>query len=191
MLKSTKYDDNGLKFTDLNLFLLTSNNCKIELDSNIQICGRLKSCLVRSNSSEIAYLQFEGPTELQLDNQTLPGHTKEYHSQGYGTPVGYLQDFPFKSLAEFSQEDLIKIGIQLNKQVQLIYESGIVVDGILKQWQFYKWNNIEKIKILQFENCTVKKQENTNHNIQEEILFRPEWGMFDLAIGSKVIYASL
>jgi phenylalanine-4-hydroxylase len=61
------------------------------------------------------------------------------------------------------------------KPGRLEFESGVVVEGKLKNT--YKQNG--KTLIMSFENCTVK--------LGNEILFKPEWGTYDMACGEKIV----
>ena len=55
------------------------------------------------------------------------------------------------------------------------FESGVTVDGVLKSTQRTRRH---ELCLLSFEDCTVK--------FRDKVLFQPEWGTFDMAVGSKV-----
>ncbi|MFZ9595326.1 MAG: aromatic amino acid hydroxylase [Bdellovibrionia bacterium] len=134
-----------------------------QLDTGIQISGVLVGIL-QDESEMPRYLQFDGPTQLSYQDCELSGQGALSHQQGYGTP-----------LEDVTQEDLRKFGVTEGKRVFLRFSSGTSVEGkctrILRQGG--------RPILLSFENCTVQRG--------AEILFRPEWGTYDMACGSQVV----
>lgn len=164
---------------DLNQLMKSHSPSVVQLDSGLQIVGLLKSYQVVPGSMEISYLQFVGPTSLQHEGKILDGHNVDTHNQGFGTPVGFLKEYPFKSISNFSASDLNSVGIIPGQTVNLNYESGVHVHGVVDS---LIWQN-EKLVLIRFSNCTVSNA--------HETLFQPSWGYFDMSTGSKVTYASL
>jgi phenylalanine-4-hydroxylase len=144
----------------------------VELNSGIQITGQLDEVI--ELNSEASYLRFIGPSQLSHRDRILSGHTKDYHASGYGTAVGFLKSSPTKCVSDFTESDLKIHGIEVGKYVDLQYLSGVSVSG--KLTQILKVDS--KILCLSFDNCKV--------NIESQLLFDPEWGTYDLAIGSAV-----
>lgn len=136
----------------------------VELETGIQISGKCTNALLASDNKTIAYLQFQGPTQLCYQDQELPGHDKNYHSNGYGTAIGNLISSTWKEILQ-----------KMNQQVHLEFESGVTVNGTLKQ----KLEKDGKFLVVAFKNCTVK--------FKEQVLFEPAWGTYDLAVGQKVV----
>ena len=108
-------------------------------------------------------------------DQQLPGHGTDYHHEGFGSPVGYLKDSD-KALEDFSDSDLAARGIKNDTQCKITFTSGIEVNGIVRE--IHKRD--DKIQLIQFSDCAVKDQNG-------ELLFRPEWGVYDMAVGEKIV----
>ena len=132
----------------------------VQLNTGIQISGILNNFL-KSPSGEIAYLQFSGPTQLCFAEKQLAGHGPDYHKHGYGTPLGKLNSHLISDL---------KIG----SSYELLWDSGVKVTGKLIGLQSVENSPL----ILSFENadCTYN----------DKILFRPEWGTYDIVLGESV-----
>ncbi len=64
------------------------------------------------------------------------------------------------------------------KQTTIEFESGVMVQGKVVTG---KRNLQGKIVLICFENCTV--------SLDDRILFAPEWGVYDMAVGKAVISA--
>ncbi|MEK6555406.1 MAG: aromatic amino acid hydroxylase, partial [Bdellovibrionota bacterium] len=104
----------------------------IELNSGLQISGVLKSFKTISTAPDgISYIQLGGPTQLSYQNVLLKGHGKNYHAEGYGTPLGYLKGAS-KCLSEMSARELKVRGLIVGKPAELVYVSGVKVVGKLK-----------------------------------------------------------
>ena len=67
------------------------------------------------------------------------------------------------------------MGYDKNQNITLQFRSGVKVEGKIKS--FLEHN--EKIQIITFENCTVK--------FNDQILFKPEWGEYDMVCGVELI----
>ncbi len=162
LAKTMAYQKGGLDSVRKAIQAKTVNT--IELDSGLQISGRCSDVLLADGKNEMAYLKFEGPSQLAYRDVELPGHNKSYHSSGYGTALGPLKNQTWSSI--LTQE---------NKMVDLVFQSAVRVKGLLK-------NHLEmngQLILLSFENCSVQ--------FKNENLFEPAWGVYDLAIGEKVV----
>lgn len=131
----------------------------VEFENGLQVSGVLKKYL--SEGEKIVYLQFVGPTQISFNNNQLPGHGKDYHTQGYGTPVGPIKNFSLANL---------KIG----SPTELHYESGVFVKGTLKNIL----RATEKAVIVTLEKATC--------TYEGETLFQPEWGSYDIVLADHV-----
>jgi len=140
-------------------------------DSGLQVNGTFAT--VTSSDETIHYIQTSGPTSLSYQNKELENHSKNYHKDGFGSPVGKIKGITgvFHLLTD---DELHDKGIDIDKICKLEFESGVNVKGVLK--------NIirkdSKIILISFEECVVTYQ---NH-----ILFFPEWGTYDMAIGDEI-----
>jgi phenylalanine-4-hydroxylase len=132
----------------------------IQFDNNLQISGILKSFKMNAQK-QLAYIQLNGPSQISYADFQIVGHGKDYHQQGYGTPVGIPRNFNSENL---------KIG----EPCELQYESGVTVKGILTKMITLA----SDAHLLTLEEATCM--------FQREILFKPEWGAFDVVIAKNV-----
>jgi phenylalanine-4-hydroxylase len=126
------------------------------------------------NADRLTFIKTAGPSALAFNGRQLEGHGKEYHSSGFSSPVGKLKD-KTTPLEDFNEQDLEESGLVTGKSSQLTFESGIRLEGIVKDIL----KRGEKILIITFEQCTVKER---NGNL----LFMPDWGTYDMAVGEKI-----
>ena len=148
----------------------------IELSTGLQVSG-IFSNVIEGPQKEVAYIQLSGPTALANRDKELIGHSKKYHAEGFGSPIGRLKDSNL-AIEDMSPKDLERYGISEGEQVHLIFESGVEVIGTI----ITGTRNLQgKIMIISFTNCTVR--------YGEDFLFKPEWGIFDMAVGKKVVSA--
>ena len=131
--------------------------------------------VLEGSQSSVAYIKTTGPTALSFNHKQLHGHGKNYHADGFGSPVGNLMGAS-KPLEDFTEEDLQQFGIALNNEVVLSFESGITVQGILRDITKEGTKNL----IFSFTSCTVTNKEGL-------VLFDPAWGVFDMAVGSSIV----
>lgn len=152
----------------------SENTATVVYSSGLQVSGRIISAGL-DGRGELCYLKTSGPTSLAEGNKELEGHGINYHKDGFGSPVGRLAGSS-KPLEKYNDSDLKEAGLAIGHRVHLEFTSGIVVHGILK----YVFRRKERILLMGFEDCTVQ-------NTKGEFLFRPEWGMFDMAVGEKIV----
>ena len=147
----------------------------IELSTGLQISG------VFTNVIEVdgkpVYIQTTGKTALSYREKELVGHGTINHAEGFGSPIGKLKGINL-SIEDMSPRDLKAYGIYEAGKVTLEFEGNITVSGEIITGS----RNLQgEIIIISFKNCTV------THN--ETILFLPEWGIYDMAVGKKVTSA--
>jgi len=145
--------------------------CTIELDSLIQISGIVDNYVSIKNN--INFIKLSGFCQLSINNKELNGHGIKYHNSGYSTPLGNLKKYK-KSINKLSTNELGNLLIKKNQNVNLIFESNIIVCGTIINILTHK----SKVVMITFTNCTVKQN--------NKILFLPEWGNFDMVCGSKI-----
>ncbi len=150
------------------------NICTATFSSGIQVSGVIINAYQDENN-ELKYIATNGPTSLSYKHKLLEGHGTDYHVHGFGSPVGKLRGAS-KKLEDFNEQDLINNGFELNKQVNLNYENGIQVSGVLINILFKD----EKLILMSFNNCQVSDE-------TEKIYFEPSWGNFDMTIGDSII----
>ncbi len=143
----------------------------VELNTGLQISGKLVDFLKQDDQP--IYFRFEGPTQICYENKQLGGHDSQYHQHGYSTPIGLIKNHP-QCLSKAPVDLLEKLGLIEEKNIFLDFESGIQVSGILKN----KLKKNNTLLILSFEQCSV--------SYKDQILFQPEWGVFDMALGQNI-----
>ena len=150
----------------------------VRLDSGLQVSGIIKTCLssdLAACGSDVAYLQFDGPSQLSFGSEEIFGHGRAGHPQGFGSPVGWLEGAT-KSLSDFSEHELRELGVEMGSVARLQFRSGVVVEGRVIGWTRAPSG---ALAIISFRECWA-------HRGGDKVLFRPEWGTFDMAVGARV-----
>jgi phenylalanine-4-hydroxylase len=147
--------------------------CTASYDSGMQVSGIFSEVLCDAVGNAI-YLRTQGPTQLAFCESEVIGHGVEYHSEGFGSPIGYIKDFS-RCLSEYTIDELKAHDIAIGEHVHLEYLSGITVDGTLRNIHRQDHRNL----ILTFDECTVT-------DLSGRVLFDPTWGSYDLAVGSSI-----
>ncbi len=151
----------------------SKNTCTAVYSSGLQVSGTFTE-FKEDRKDGLSFIRTTGPTALSVNNKQLRGHGKDHHKDGFSSPVGKLKGYD-KPLEDFSADELTDAGIIKDVAAILDLESGISVSG--------KVENIlsseEKIQLITFADCTVKDEEG-------KLLFEPEWGVYDMAVGEKI-----
>ncbi|HTK21589.1 MAG TPA: aromatic amino acid hydroxylase, partial [Mucilaginibacter sp.] len=151
----------------------SKNTCTVVYSSGLQVSGTVTD-FRKLDKDQSSFIKMSGPTILSYNNKQLKGHGKDYHEDGFSSPVGRLQgiDTPLEDMAP----DALKLlGIETGKHARLNFASGVTVDGNVKNILTVEDKNL----IITFTDCTVKDE-------NDEILFDPSWGVYDMAIGEKI-----
>jgi phenylalanine-4-hydroxylase len=147
----------------------------IELSTGIQISGLFTNVI--EHEGKPVYIQTTGKTALSYREKELVGHGTQYHTEGFGSPIGKLKGINL-AIEDMSPRDLRAYDIYEAEKVTLEFEGNITVTGEIITGS----RNLQgEIIIISFRNCTV------THN--DAVLFQPEWGIYDMAVGKKVISA--
>jgi len=147
----------------------------IELSTGLQISGVFSSVI--EHDGKPIYVQTTGKTALAYREKELVGHGTLTHPEGFGSPIGKLEGINL-AIEDMSPKDLNAYDILESKTVKLEFEGGITVEGEIITGS----RNLQgEITLIRFKNCTV------THG--ETILFQPEWGVYDMAVGKKVTSA--
>ena len=147
----------------------------IELSTGLQISGTFSN-VIEADGKPV-YIQTTGKTALSYREKELVGHGTEYHAEGFGSPIGKLKGINL-AIEEMSPRYLSAYAIYEGEKVTLEFEGNIIVTGEIITGS----RNLQgEILIIKFKNCTV------THN--DTILFQPEWGIYDMAVGKKVTAA--
>lgn len=145
----------------------------IQLSTGIQISSVFDRVI--SNNDNALYIQSSHATALSNKNKELIGHGINYHKDGFGSPIGKLEGINI-AIEDMSPTDLEAYGIIEGKFVELKFEGGVCVKGKIITG---KRDLQGKIQLISFSDCMV--------NYKTEILFKPEWGIFDMAVGKNVV----
>jgi phenylalanine-4-hydroxylase len=156
----------------LNKALRSNHTSTIQFSSGIQLTGTLRR-VIKDENGEAVYIKTEGASALAYENEQLNGHGKETHRDGFGAPIGKLNNID-KPLENLADNELSANGIELGKECTLVYESGVNLSGFPTS---FVWKN-NKLVLISFTNCRI--------TLNNEVLFLPEWGSYDLAVGEKI-----
>jgi phenylalanine-4-hydroxylase len=157
--------------------LIDSTNLgTIELSTGIQISGVFTNVIDDGNNKPI-YIQTTGPTALASRDKELIGHGTAQHPDGFGSPIGKLKGINL-AIENMFPKDLEVYGIYEGLITTLLFEGNIKVEGEVITG---KRDLKGEILLISFKNCTV------THN--EDVLFKPEWGIYDMAIGKEIVSA--
>jgi phenylalanine-4-hydroxylase len=140
------------------------------LDSKLQISGLLSEFFTNADN-EATFLRFTGPVQLCFEDKEISNHGIDFHSAGFSSPIGKVKTINGSPCSEH----ISSLNFTSGDNVEIEWESGIRLNGkYINSVQFEG-----KTLIHSFENCSIK--------FNDEILFDPSWGQFDLACGNKVI----
>jgi len=140
--------------------------------SGLQVSGVFTDIL--THRGDPIYLKTTGPTTLAINESLLPGHGRDYHKDGFGSPVGNFKNVP-RPPEDLDDSGLALCNVVLGKVGTLAFESGIKVLGRLEKIE----RRNGKLLLLSFSDCSVV--------YGDSVLFRPDWGTYDMAIGAKII----
>jgi len=148
----------------------------IELNTGLQISGVFTK-MIRDEDNNVVFFKTEGPTALANREKELIGHSTETHPNGFSSPIGKLKGINL-AIEDMGPRDLKAYNFYDGKRIAFEYESGITVEGL----NITGIRNLGgKLILIQFEDCTV--------TYDDEVLFSPQDGTFDLAVGSSIVSA--
>ncbi len=145
----------------------------LEYNSGLQVSG-LVTDLITDAMDNISYVKTTGKTQIAWKGEQLIGHGIDFHTAGFGSPVGHVNEFS-RCLSEYSIDELRFAGIQAGARAKLEFVSGVVVEGDLLSIERRDQKNI----LLSFNNCRVT-------GLAGEILFDESWGQYDMAVGTGI-----
>ncbi len=152
----------------------SKNTCTAVYSSGLQVSGTFVDFIADENN-DAAFIKTTGPSALAINGIQISGHGKDYHKDGFSSPVGKLKGHAMP-LEDLSLTELNYFGIEEGKETLLNFESGISVDGLVAK--ILSVDN--KTPLITFENCTVKDKKGA-------LLFDPAWGAYDMAVGQKIV----
>ncbi|WP_298426636.1 aromatic amino acid hydroxylase [uncultured Kordia sp.] len=148
----------------------------IELSTGLQVSGVFTE-MITNEDNEVVFFRTEGPTALSNREKELIGHGVATHPHGFSSPLGKLKGINL-AIEDMSPRDLKAYSFYDGERIAFEYESGIKVEGL----NVTGIRNINgKLILIQFTDCTV--------TYKDKVLFKPEYGTFDLALGKKIVSA--
>jgi phenylalanine-4-hydroxylase len=147
----------------------------VELSTGLQISGVFTNVI--EDEGKPIYFQTTGKTALSYREKELVGHGTSTHPEGFGSPIGKLKGINL-AIEDMSPRDLKAYGVYEGQTATLEFEGNIKVVGEIVTG---KRNLHGEIILISFKNCTV------THG--DTILFQPEWGNYDMAVGKKLVSA--
>ena len=152
--------------------ILSGNTGTAVYSSGLQVSGTFTQVLEKSG--EPVYLKTTGPTNLNYAGLELPGHDRNYHAHGFGSPIGRVRNLSV-ALEDFSEEELDQIGLTEGEPVNLEFESGVTVSGKM----LHKTICQGHLVLISFSDCRV--------SFEGKTLFEPGWGTYDMAVGKTIV----
>ncbi len=140
----------------INKAIECNNVATCEYSSGLQVSGTFTEVITQEGVP--IYLRTTGPSALAYANKELPGHGRDYHKEGFGSPVG---KWKATEVAE-------------GKKAKLEFESGVTVEGKIDKLLRHDG----KLVLITFSNCRAK--------YGDRVLFDPDWGTYDMAVGEHI-----
>jgi phenylalanine-4-hydroxylase len=148
------------------------NTATCVYSSGLQVSGTFTEYILHQN--QLIYLHVKEPATLNFKDKVLEGHGKDCHADGFGSPVGRIKNMN-KPPRYMEDSDLKQLGLVKGIKGKLEFESGLLVDGLLKTVLRKEGN----LLLLSFIDCTV--------TYQDKVLFEPAWGVYDMAVGENIV----
>lgn len=144
----------------------------LELESGLQISGQIVEPLTQAN--KVIYFRTQGPSQLAYQDKQLEGHDKTYHSHGYSSPLGLLKGHS-QNLSSWSESQWEQQGWTVGRKVNFEFDSGVIVEGTLDS------------KLIRDGKTLLVTLSQASARLGEQILFAPEWGLYDMALGAEIV----
>jgi phenylalanine-4-hydroxylase len=153
----------------INKAIECSNVATCQYSSGLQVTGVFDEVMVDANNNASPkpvrlaprtpiYLHAKGPCALAWQNKELAGHGRDYHKEGFGSPIGHWKE------TELTE----------GKKTKLEFESGITVEGKIDSLL----RRDGELLLITFSDCTAK--------YGDRVLFDPAWGTYDMAVGDRI-----
>jgi phenylalanine-4-hydroxylase len=149
------YSVGGLE--GINKAIECTNVATCQYSSGLQVTGVFDQVIVDQSNAPI-YLHAKGPCALAYKDKELPGHGRDYHKEGFGSPVGNWKPIP----------------LERDKKAKLEFESGATVEGKIDKLL----ERDGKLLVITFSDCTAK--------YGDRVLFDPSWGNYDMSVGDRI-----
>ena len=143
-----------------------------QYSSGLQVSGVFTEVLADSEQNPI-YIRATGASALAHGDKELAGHGRDYHAEGFGSPIGRWKNSA-TAPELLSDDKLTAMGVVVGEDAKIEFESGVVVIGHLDK--LLRRNGT--LLLLTFSNCRVTRG--------DRVLFDPAWGTFDMAVGEWI-----
>ena len=148
----------------------------IEISTGLQVSG-VFTRMIQNEDNEVVYFETEGETALAYRETEVIGHGVSRHKNGFRSPLGKLKGINL-AIENMGPRDLAAYNFYDGKPIEFEFESGIHVKGM----NVTGMRNLKgELMLIQFTDCTV--------TYKDEVLFSPEDGDFDMAVGKEIISA--
>ncbi|MEL6811829.1 MAG: aromatic amino acid hydroxylase [Bacteroidota bacterium] len=148
----------------------------IEISTGLQVSGRFTR-MIQNEDNEVVYFETEGETALSYREKEVIGHGVSRHTHGFRSPLGKLKGINL-AIENMGPRDLQAYNFYDGKPIAFEFESGITVEGM----NVTGMRNLRgELMLIQFTDCWVK--------YKDEVLFSPEMGDFDMAVGKEIVSA--
>jgi phenylalanine-4-hydroxylase len=153
--------------------IASANAATLQYSSGLQVSGVISEAIDDGAGNPI-YVRTSGPTALAARFRQLPGHGKDYHTDGFGSPVGLARgsDTPLELLGD---DELSRLGLRHGADSRLELAGGVTVTGHLERLV----RDSGKLILLTFSGCRV--------TCGDRLLFDPAWGDYDMAVGERIV----
>ena len=148
------------------------NVATCQYSSGLQVTGVFTEVLTDETKTPI-YLKTTGASALAVQDKQLPDHGRDYHQDGFGSPIGKWKATA-KAPESLTDTELQQVGLIAGQAAELEFVSGIIVQGTVERIA----RGDGRLVLITFTNCTVR------HG--DRVLFDPAWGNFDMAVGEKI-----
>jgi phenylalanine-4-hydroxylase len=141
----------------INKAIECKNTATCQYSSGLQVSGVFTEVITDKKKQPI-YLRTTGPSALAFKDKEIAGHGIDYHKEGFGSPIG-----------NWKPTDITE-----GKKTKLEFESGIIVEGKIDKLL----RRDGELLLITFSNCRV--------TYGDRVLFDPDWGTFDMAVGERI-----
>lgn len=160
----------------LNKLITSKQLGTIELSTGLQISGKFTR-MIQNEDNEVVWFETQGKTALSYRETEVIGHGVNRHHDGFRSPLGKLKGINL-AIENMGPRDLQAYNFYDGKPIAFEFESGITVEGL----NVTGMRNLRgELMIIQFSNCKV--------TYKNEVLFTPEMGDFDMAVGKEIVSA--
>jgi phenylalanine-4-hydroxylase len=149
------YSIGGLE--GINKAIECTNVATCQYSSGLQVTGVFDEVIVDKEKTPV-YLHGKGPCALAYKDKELAGHGRDYHKDGFGSPIGNWKPTEIKQ----------------GEKAKLEFQSGVTVEGMVDDLL----ERDGKFLLISFSNCIAK--------YGDRVLFDPTWGNYDMAVGDCI-----